>query len=67
MVKGEVMNNAIKIGVGAVILLAALFWLGGRKLSDLGGYFRASAERGRWSGLRRGFRTKSMIANWLTT
>ena len=44
LVKGEVMNNAIKIGVGGVVLLAALFWLGGRKLSDLGGYFRASAE-----------------------
>jgi hypothetical protein len=48
LAKGDRMNNAFKIGVGlvggGVVVLAGLFWLAGRSLSDLGGYFRASAE-----------------------
>lgn len=39
-----IMNNALRIGCGIVVGLVGLYWVAGRSLGELTGYFRASAD-----------------------
>jgi chromosome segregation ATPase len=42
--KGSTMKKSLKIAAGSVLGLGLLFWVAGRSLGELAGYFRASAD-----------------------